>query len=186
MLFRSSSLLLEVLVIGTILAVAFRSPLAGLVSLIPNLFPLAVIAAVLAATGRPLTPATVIVFNVCLGLAVDDTVHVLSALQRQRREGLSITTAVRRAVAETGSAVVLGGLVLAIGFAAVTVSSVPALAGFGLLACAAVAAATIAELVFLPALLVVTDAVVRRRPTVRRDGIFGSEPLAWKARKLAG
>jgi predicted RND superfamily exporter protein len=174
-----SSLLVEVAVIGSILAIAFRSPLAGIVSLIPNVFPLAVIGALLVALGKSLDPATVIVFNVCLGLAVDDTVHVLSALRRQRREGLSIGSAVRRAVAETGNAVVLGGLVLAIGFAAVTVSSVPALAGFGVLACAAVAAATVAELVFLPALLVVTDAFVRRRPAARRDGIFGSEPLTW-------
>jgi len=189
-----SSLLLEVAVIGGILAVAFRSPLAGIVSLVPNVFPLAVIASVLVATGRSLDPATVIVFNVCLGLAVDDTVHVLSALKRQRRDGLSIASAVRRAVAETGNAVVLGGTVLAVGFAAVTVSSVPALAGFGMLACAAVAAATVAELVFLPALLVVTDAFVRRRPATRHDGIFGSEPLAWPvmaaghppAGKLAG
>jgi predicted RND superfamily exporter protein len=176
-----SSLLLEVAVIGGILALAFRSPLAGIVSLVPNVFPLAVIGALLVALGRSLDPATVIVFNVCLGLAVDDTVHVLSALQRHRRDGLPITSAVRRAVAETGNAVVLGGVVLAIGFAAVTVSSVPSLAGFGTLACAAVAAATIAELVFLPALLVVTDTFVRRRLMVRRDGIFGSEPLPWSA-----
>lgn len=176
-----SSLLLEVAVIGGILAVAFRSPLVGIVSLIPNVFPLAVIGALLMALGKSLDPATVIVFNVCLGLAVDDTVHVLSALQRQRREGLSIATAVRRAVAETGNAVVLGGVVLAIGFAAVTVSSVPALSRFGMLACAAVAAATVAELVFLPALLIVTDAFVRRRPATRHDGIFGSNPLPWPA-----
>ncbi|MFM8736024.1 MAG: efflux RND transporter permease subunit [Pirellulales bacterium] len=169
-----SSLLVEVCVIACILAVAFRSPLAGVVSLIPNVFPLAVIAALLVLTGRSLDPATVIVFNVCLGLAVDDTVHVLSALARNRREGLSIATAVRRAVAETGNAVVIGGVVLTVGFAAVTASSVPSLAGFGVLACAAVAAATVAELVFLPALLVVTDRAVKRRWPVFRDGIFGA------------
>jgi hypothetical protein len=176
-----SSLTLEVLVIGSILAIAFRSPLAGIVSLIPNVFPLAVIAAIVVLSGRSLDPATVIVFNVCLGLAVDDTVHVLSALSRQRREGVSIATAVRRAVAETGNAIVIGGLVLSVGFAAVMISSVPSLAGFGRLACAAVAAATIAELIFLPALLVVTDSFVRRYQAAWRDGIFGSEPLSWPA-----
>lgn len=168
-----SSLLLEVLVIGAILAIAFRSPVAGLVSLVPNIFPLTVIGAILQATGRSLDPATVIVFNVCLGLAVDDTVHVLSALARNRRAGLSIATAVRRAIAETGNAVVIGGVVLAVGFTAVTASSVPSLAGFGLLACGAVAAATLAELVFLPALLVVTEGVIRRSRPSFRDGIFG-------------
>ncbi len=181
-----SSLLLEVAVIGVILAVAFRSPLAGVVSLVPNVFPLAVIAAMMALLGRSLDPATVIVFNVCLGLAVDDTVHVLSALRRQRRDGMPIAGAVRRAVAETGNAVVIGGIVLAVGFAAVTVSSVPALAGFGMLACAAVLAATVAELVFLPALLVATDACVPRRPALERDGIFGSRPLAWSTGDAGG
>ena len=141
------SLLLEVAVIAIILALAFRSPVAGIVSLIPNVFPLAVIAAVLVLTGRSLDPATVIVFNVCLGLAVDDTVHVMAALARNRREGVSISSAMRRAIVETGNPVVLGGLVLGVGFAAVTVSSVPSLAGFGRLACAAIAAATVAELI---------------------------------------
>jgi len=176
-----SSLLVEVTVIGCILALAFRSPLAGIVSLVPNIFPLAVIAAILVAAGRGLDPASVIVFNVCLGLAVDDTVHILSSLSRQRRAGVDIATAVRRAVAETGNAVVVGGVVLAVGFAAVTASSVPVLAGFGLLACAAVAAATFAELVFLPALLVVTDALVQPLRARVRDGLFGTPPVAWRA-----
>ena len=168
-----SSLLLEVLVIGGILAVAFRSPLAGIVSLVPNVFPLTAIGAVLALSGRGLDPASVIVFNVCLGLAVDDTVHVLSALVRQQRPGISMANAVRRAVVETGNAVVIGGVVLSVGFAAVMASTVPTLAGFGVLACSAVAAATVAELVFLPAMLVVTDRLVSRWWPTIPDRIFG-------------
>ncbi len=176
------SLLLEVAVIAIILAIAFRSPVAGIVSLIPNVFPLAVIAAVLVMTGRSLDPATVIVFNVCLGLAVDDTVHVMAALARNRREGVSIASAMRRAIVETGNPVVLGGLILSVGFAAVTVSSVPSLAGFGRLACAAVAAATVAELILLPAVLVVTDDLLRRSARLGRawkhDPIFGPSPTS--------
>jgi uncharacterized protein len=179
-----ASLLLEVVVIGSILAVAFRSPVAGIVSLIPNLFPLAVIAALLVVTGRSLTPATVIVFNVCLGLAVDDTVHLLAALARHRREGVSVATAVRRAVAEMGNAVVIGGVVLGVGFATVTASSVPSLAAFGLLASAAVIAATVAELVFLPALLVVAESAVRRWPAYR-DRFFGAAAVPAAVGRLA-
>lgn len=89
------------------------------------------------------------------------------------------------AVAETGNAVVIGGMVLSVGFAAVTVSSVPVLAGFGLLACAAVAAATVAELVFLPALLVVTDGLVQPRRELVRDGLFGPTPQTWRPAKEA-
>jgi predicted RND superfamily exporter protein len=93
---------------------------------------------------------------------------------------------VRRAIAETGNAVVIGGVVLGVGFVCVTVSSVPSLSGFGMLACAAVLAATVAELLFLPALLVVTDTLVRRHRPVLRDGIFGGSALPWKIVTAAG
>jgi hypothetical protein len=70
--------------------------------------------------------------------------------------------------------------VLGVGFAAVTVSSVPSLAGFGRLACAAVAAATVAELILLPAVLVVTDDLLRRSAgwskAWQHDPIFGPPP----------
>ncbi|MBM3955582.1 MAG: hypothetical protein FJ309_13375 [Planctomycetes bacterium] len=167
-----SSLLLELAVIGSILAIAFRSPVVGLVSLVPNVFPLAAIGAVVVASAATLEPATVIVFNVCLGLAVDDTVHVLAAVRRHRRAGVSMAGSLRRAVAETGNAIVIGGVVLAIGFATVTVSSVPSLSGFGRLACAAVAAATVAELMLLPALILVVDDALRRFLPRYHDGIF--------------
>jgi predicted RND superfamily exporter protein len=189
-----SSLLLELVVIGSILACAFRSPLVGIVSLIPNVFPLAAIGAVVVASGSTLEPATVIVFNVCLGLAVDDTVHVLAALRRHRRAGVSMAGSLRRAIAETGNAIIIGGVVLTVGFATVTVSSVPSLAGFGRLACAAVAAATVAELMLLPALVLVVDAAVQRWLPRYRDGIFtggaagpcGPDGAANMARGIAG
>jgi predicted RND superfamily exporter protein len=148
-----------VIVIGSIIAIAFRSPVAGIVSLVPNLFPLAAVAAVLVASGGSLDPASVIVFNVCLGLSVDDTVHLLSAVRRHRRPGVELSDAVRRAMVEAGTPVVLGGGVLAAAFAGVMVSSVPSLARFGLLASSAAVAATAAELIRLPATLVATTAI---------------------------
>ena len=71
-------------------------------------------------------------------------------------------TALQRAIVETGNAVVIGGVVLCVGFAAVTVSSIPLIEGFGRLACVAVFAATIAELILLPAIVVVADEIRQR------------------------
>jgi len=42
-----------------------------------------------------------------------------------------------------------------------------------------VAAATVAELVFLPALVVETDRLVRAWRPAFRDGIFGNATFAW-------
>ena len=156
----ASSLALEVFVIGGILAVAFRSSLAGIVSMVPNLFHLAAVAAVLTAAGGSLDPASVIVFNVCLGLSVDDTVHVFAAIKRQQREGVELASAIRRGMVETGTPIILGGMVLAVGFAGVIASSVPSLSRFGLLASSAAVAATFAELVLLPATLIAASRLV--------------------------
>lgn len=158
----ATSLMLEVFVIGSIIAIAFRSSLAGVVSLLPNLFPLAAIAAVLTAAGGSLDPASVIVFNVCLGLSVDDTVHVFSAIKRQRREGIDLADAIRRGMVETGTPIILGGAVLAVGFAGVIASSVPSLSRFGLLASSAAVAATVAELLLLPATLIAASGLIHR------------------------
>ncbi len=166
----ASSLTIEVSVIAAIIALAFRSTLAGVVSLLPNLFPLAVVAAVLAASGGSLDPASVIVFNVCLGLSVDDTVHVFSAIKRHHRSGVSLTSAIRRGMTETGTPIILGGTVLAVGFAGVIASSVPALSRFGILACAAAVTATVAELLLLPATLIAASGFVNSiRDLFNRD-----------------
>lgn len=170
----ASSLALEVFVIGGILAVAFRSSLAGIVSMVPNLFPLAAVAAVLTAAGGSLDPASVIVFNVCLGLSVDDTVHVFAAIKRQQREGVELASAIRRGMVETGTPIILGGMVLAVGFAGVIASSVPSLSRFGLLASSAAVTATFAELVLLPATLIAASRLVNH---VRNQPHRGSNQL---------
>ncbi len=182
----ASSLLLEVVVIGSIIAVAFRSWLAGLVSLLPNLFPLAAVSAVLTLSGGSLDPASVIVFNVCLGLSVDDTVHVFSAIKRQRRDGVTLADAIRRGMVEAGSPIVLGGTVLAVGFAGVIASSVPSLSRFGLLASSAAVAATVSELLLLPATLLTAEAVVARFRTLPACRQSAERPLQFPHRESPG
>ena len=129
----------------------------GLASLaIPaNLVPVMVVLGVMGAVGIPLDVATVTISAVVLGLVVDDTTQVLYRF----REELKITPddhagAVRRAVRGAGNALATTTLVLSLGFMVLGLATVKSIAFFGLLCALAMVVALLADLLMLPALLV--------------------------------
>jgi predicted RND superfamily exporter protein len=154
---------LEAVIIFLLIASVFRSWRLGLISLIPNLFPLACMATVMSGMGMSLHFGNVITFNVCLGLAVDDTVHVLNRIVHSRSPR-SIDRLIVDCMSEVGPAVFATTLILCAGFAVMLLSSVPASRTFGGLACLMMAASFVAELLLLPALLAVFgEKALRRR-----------------------
>jgi hypothetical protein len=145
------SLALAVLVILASIGVLFRSPRLALVSVLPNLLPLAAVAGWMGLRNIPLHAATVIVFGVSIGLAVDGTIHVIS----RYREELSI----ERAMAGSGRAIILSSGALILGFLALQVSGFVPIRRFGELSIVAILAAVVADLTLLPALLSLSSRV---------------------------
>jgi predicted RND superfamily exporter protein len=138
-------------VIFGVIALAFRSMRLGLISLIPNLFPLVLIGAGLATLRIPLQMGTAVLFTVLLGLAVDDTIHFLARARLERivaHEG-----ALRRTYLAVGKAIVTTTIVLIAGFGIILLSSIEVTRLFALLACLGFAAALVGDLLLLPALL---------------------------------
>ncbi len=142
-----------VVIFGSI-ALGFRSVRLGAISVLPNVFPMAATAFVLVVSGRPLQITSVIVFSVCLGIAVDDTIHFLNRFRREMEIDGDVEASIRRAFLAVGSAVVTTTLVLLVGFGSVLTSEMPASRLFGGLSCVAYATAIVGDLFLLPALLV--------------------------------
>jgi predicted RND superfamily exporter protein len=115
--------------------------------------PLATTSALLVLTGRPLQLSSVLVFTICLGIAVDDTIHYLNRFQQERRQRADLTLALRRCSSAVGTALVTSTLVLLAGFAALLVSEIPTTRSFAQLACTAMTAALLGDLILLPCLL---------------------------------
>lgn len=149
----AASLFVSSVVIIATMMVAFRSVRLGLVCLVPTMFPVVAAAGSLAALGEPLRIAGVLTFSVCLGLADDNTIHLVSRFQQELSRGFGVRTAVERALASSGPAMVIMCLTLAAGLAPMTWSANPALRTFGGLTIAALAASLVADLVILPPLL---------------------------------
>ena len=147
------SLLLAAIVIFFVMTVSFRSVRLGILSILPNVFPLLCAAAFLSVWNRPLELGSVIVFTICLGIAVDDTIHVIFRFRREFRSAGDTVTALYRSLWVVGQALVITTIVLVSGYGTLLFSEIGMLRIFGLLTCIGIATALVGDLVILPVLL---------------------------------
>ncbi len=129
---------------------------ARLVSLavVPNLAPLLAAFAAMGILGMPLDAGTVMVASIALGIAVDNTAHVLESVRRRLAAGSPVREAVRWTLERAGSAMVVTSVTAAIGFLSLTASRFVPIRDFGVLAAVAMIAALAGDLVLLPASIV--------------------------------
>ena len=143
---------LALLVVTGVLLFAFRSFWLVVVSLLPNVLPIAVTLGVMGFAGIPLDSATVTVAGIALGLVVDDTIHLLHAYSTASRDR-SRSAAVSEALAQVGRPVMTTSLALALGFGAFVATSFRPTHDFGLLIALTGLAALVCDLILLPAVL---------------------------------
>jgi predicted RND superfamily exporter protein len=149
------SIPLCVLVAAVLLALAFRSVFVGFISLMPGLFPVVTSGALLYFMGGGLEFASVVALLVVFGLGVDALIHFLNRLRLEEGPGISPELAIRRARVLVGPAIILTTIVLAFGLGVTVFSELPSLRLFGMVCGVTLLASLIADLVFLPATILV-------------------------------
>ena len=125
----------------------------GLISLIPNILPALVVFAAMVLMGMDLNPATITVTVVALGIAVDDTIHLLVSYTKARKLTSDNKQAVLCALSSQVRPVITTSLALILSFLVFRFSEFSAVADFGLLCAIALATAMLADLVITPILL---------------------------------
>lgn len=153
---QSSTFTLALIVITVMLIVLLRSVRLGLLSMVPNCGPIIIGLGGMSLVGIPLDPGTVMVGSICLGLVVDDTVHFLNRVREARATGATPQASIEVALHATAGALITTTIVLAAGFGVFALSSFMPNRNFGLISAAIVIIAIVADLVVLPAMLLVT------------------------------
>jgi hypothetical protein len=148
-----SSYGLAVASIFAVFALGFRSLRLAAIALLVNVVPIALGAVLMAAAQIRLDVATVMVASIAMGIIDDDTVHLISTWKSGVERTGDPQAALEHAFDLAGRAIAVTSLILVAGFAALTLSGFRPTAHFGLLVCAAVAAAVVADLLILPAAL---------------------------------
>ena len=156
------SIPLCVLVAAILLAVAFRSVFVEFISILPGLFPVVTSGALLWYLGDGLEFASVVALLVVFGLGVDALIHFLNRLRLEEQPGVSPELAIRRARVLVGPAIILTTMVLAFGLGVTIFSELPSLRTFGMVCGVTLLASLIADLVFLPATILVYRRYISR------------------------
>ena len=157
-----NSLLLAFGLIGLMFIAVLRSWRQGILAMMPNILPLVITMGIMTITGLSLRISTVIIFAMCMGVVVDDTIHFLVRF-RQERATQSFDQSLHATILHAGRPVVFTTMMLAMGFALLIPSEFNGLRDFGRLSAICISLALIADLFTLPAVLAVHDRWRSRR-----------------------
>lgn len=154
---------IALVIISLLLILVFRSVGYGLVSLIPNLLPIAAAFGLWGIFVGEVGMSLAFVTAMTLGIVVDDTIHFMSKyLRAVREQKLSAEAAVRTAFSGVGIALWITTLALVAGFFVLGTSSFKLNADMGLLTSVTMALALTIDFLILPPLLIRLSGIKNR------------------------
>lgn len=148
------TLILALAVITVLMMIQLRSIVIGVLSLIPNLFPLVTIFGIMGWFHIPLDPLTIFAAVISFGLSVDDTIHYLTQIKEEMGEqkyGSDIHVCLKTAYHKKARALVSTTGVLFFAALGLLFSSFSHVFSLGVLISSASIIALVGDLVFMPA-----------------------------------
>ena len=141
------------LTIGIVLALFFRTISVGLVAMVPNVFPLAIVFGGMGWLGWPLDVGGMMTASIAMGIAVDDTVHLVSWFRRLGQGATTVRERVDGALARVAVPMIRSAVVLGLAFAVFGFCGFKPIAQFGVLLATLLGVALVGDLVQTPAIL---------------------------------
>jgi hypothetical protein len=145
--------LLALAAIGVTMLAALGRLRLALVAMLPNVIPTAMVFGLMGWLAIPLDAGTIVVGSLALGVAVDDTIHVVSAFHRRLAEGTTAQAALEGSLRTVLHPIVLTTIVIVVGFGLLGFSGFTLTRNLGLLLAGVAGVCLLADLVLLPALL---------------------------------
>jgi predicted RND superfamily exporter protein len=158
------SLILAIIIIGLLMYVLLRSPKMTILSLIPNLIPMIITAAMMGYFGIPIKPSTILIFGIALGISVDGAIHYLTKYRQElKKNGWNISLAVKKALMETGNSMMYTSVILFFGFLIFTASGFGGTVALGFLLSVTLLVAMFCNLIILPSLLLTLEKQINKK-----------------------
>ena len=132
------------------IALLLKSTRIGMMSMIPNLVPIAITLGVMGYVGINLDVATIMIASVAIGISVDDTIHFLYRFKEEFKKDGDHYLAIQRTLSGVGRALIFTTVVATCGFLVFCLSSFKAIQYFGLLTGITMVSALVADLFILP------------------------------------
>ncbi len=152
------SVLIAIILISLLMALLFSSFRMILVSMVPNIIPLVITAAIMGFSGIPIKPSTIIVFSIALGISVDNAIQYLSRYRHElKASNGDIKQSALNALHEAGFSMIYTSIVLVLGFSVFIVSEFGGTQALGILISTTLLIAMFFNILVLPSLLLTLD-----------------------------
>ncbi|HBL76774.1 MAG: hypothetical protein A2W90_23315 [Bacteroidetes bacterium GWF2_42_66] len=149
---------IAIVLISLLMALLFSSFRMILVSMIPNIIPLIITAAIMGFSGIPIKPSTIIVFSIALGISVDNAIQYLSRYRHELKlTNRNIKQSALSALHEAGFSMIYTSIVLVLGFSVFIVSEFGGTQALGILISTTLLIAMFFNILVLPSLLLTLD-----------------------------
>lgn len=159
-----TSLIIAIVAITLMMTMLFTSFKMVTISMVPNLLPQILTAAMMGYLAISIKPSTILIFSIALGISVDNAIHFLSRYRMELKStNWNIGRSVISALRETGFSMIYSSIVLFFGFAIFTLSTFGGTEAMGFLISFTLLIAVLSNLFVLPSLLLSLD----RRVTTR-------------------
>jgi len=150
---QSQGVLLAFSAIALLMCLIFQSVKTGLISMVPNLTPVFLTLGAMGFLGIPLDYNKLFVATIAIGIAVDDTIHLVSRYHHEFKRVGRYEEALRVAMVDVGRALVITSVTLVLGFSVLLFSLMASRAVFGILLSSTIVIALIADFLLMPALI---------------------------------
>jgi len=157
------SMFTALVTICVLLIAVFGSLKTGLIGMIPNVAPLIVLGGLMGYCGIHLDMMTMTIMPMLLGIAVDDTIHLINHIKYEFERSGNYRTAVLDSLDKVGKTLLMTTVILSATFAMYMFSPIAALMRIGLLASMGLIVALIADYLLTPLLIFLTRPFGRER-----------------------
>jgi len=141
-------------IISILMMICFGSVRLGLVAMLPNVFPVIICGAIIGYGRIPLEFVTMTVAPLILGLAVDDTIHFISSLKTNITNSKDYKKGIDNSYKEVGIAITKTTIILLCTFLVFTISDIRSTVNMGILSCAGIFSAYLADIFVVPLLII--------------------------------
>jgi predicted RND superfamily exporter protein len=145
--------LIALTVVSLMMIVVFRSVKIGLVSMIPNVAPVLLVLGWMGWTGVYLDYYRLLIAPVAIGIAVDDTIHLMTRYHHEFGRLGDYKKALYASMDGVGRALFITSAILVLGFLMNVFSVMDGQKSFGILLAGVIAAALVADFLLMPALI---------------------------------
>ena len=139
--------------ISLMMIIVLRSFKLGLISMVPNLFPVLIAIGFIGYAGIYLSMALVTFGAIIIGIAVDDTIHFFVRFRREFRRTGTYEGALKDTLLTVGRPIAFTTITLTAGFSVFALSDISNIGDFGLMAGFAIIWALLADFFLAPAMM---------------------------------